>query len=587
MVKRVLITVILVLLAAGMAWGTENRFEMPADMQKLMPADPVFIMAVTSVNDLDRQWRAIEEMMDDGHSAERVDIVGMLSKELPQFAEYADLDRPLAVAMGLPALMGGQKPPITFIVPLSESFNDQVKEEMEAEEMLHFFEGDYVAFSMDPAFTPSGRAPELAAALKAGFVTATLDLDAVLQSYRPLADMGLDSMGNSPAVADTAGGAEDAAPPAVNAEEIRAMQDMARAIMDSARRLDMALQIEDDALTLVTGFSVHQGSPLDPGPQPEFEQALQLTRLLPAGGHILQAMALDQTRQFEIFRPFYIATTEKEIAKMEAEQGEAYRAWVQSYLDSVDLFANPLAASIRMDGEMVVANMVMECPDAAAALDRFAELFDGLTAADIGLGLKKMPTGKVAGVEVRSWTVTYDAEKLAGYSQEPRSPHLSGAGSMQAEQMIAVLRKVTPNVNMAARGDYLVFSADPNTSNLSHMIQLAGQRRGAAIPEVAAAAAAAGPFCQQVVTGDLMSILTWVTEWMEELEDEEYAAVKGNPIPFTIAYTIEDADYGADWTMDMPAVQRLVKAVQDIEAQHDDQDDDQGDEEEVETEISD
>lgn len=268
MVKRVLITVILVLLAAGMAWGTENRFEMPADMQKLMPADPVFIMAVTSVNDLDRQWRAIEEMMDDGHSAERVDIVGMLSKELPQFAEYADLDRPLAVAMGLPALMGGQKPPITFIVPLSESFNDQVKEEMEAEEMLHFFEGDYVAFSMDPAFTPSGRAPELAAALKAGFVTATLDLDAVLQSYRPLADMGLDSMGNSPAVADTAGGAEDAAPPAVNAEEIRAMQDMARAIMDSARRLDMALQIEDDALTLVTGFSVHQEAPWTRDPSP-------------------------------------------------------------------------------------------------------------------------------------------------------------------------------------------------------------------------------------------------------------------------------------------------------------------------------
>ena len=213
---------------------------------------------------------------------------------------------------------------------------------------------------------------------------------------------------------------------------------------------------------------------------------------------------------------------------------------------------------------------------AAASLDRFAELFEGLSAADIGIKMKKMPTGKVAGVDVRSWTVDYDPAKLAGLSSEPLNPKMGGTGRMQAEQMIAILRKVTPNINMAVRGDYLILSADPDPANLAHMIQLAGQRRGAAHPQTAAVAAKAGPACQQVVVGDLMAVLAWITELMEEIEAEEYAAIESNPIPFSAAYTIDGPAYGLDWTMDMPAVKRFAQALEQMEAlenMHDDDDD--------------
>ncbi|MCK9997166.1 MAG: hypothetical protein KAH56_12905, partial [Candidatus Krumholzibacteria bacterium] len=227
-----------------------------------------------------------------------------------------------------------------------------------------------------------------------------------------------------------------------------------------------------------------------------------------------------------------------------------------------------------MSHEGMTANMVMECADAPAALERFAGLFDGLSAADIGIRLKKMPTGKVAGSEVRSWIVKYDEEKLAQLNPQSMNPQLSGANRLQAEQMIAILRKVTPNINMAARGDYLILSADSNPANLAHMIQMAGQRRGAANPQIAAIAAKTGLACQQVVVGDLMAILSWITEWMEELNEEEYATMQGNPIPFTSAFTIENAEYGVDWTMDMPAVQRLIKAMMEMEALDDLHDDD-------------
>jgi hypothetical protein len=591
MLKRVIVAGCLILLFAGLAWSAEDVFLFPEDMQKLMPADPAFIVAVTSVNDLDRQWRAIEEMLDDG-SGEHTDLVGMLSEHMPQFADFADMDRPLAFVMGLPDLMGGQEPAFTFIVPLTERPRTDMKMILDEEGVTYAKEGDYLAFSMDPLFAPAAEVPDLIRGLSPGFITARLDLEMVIAAYRPLAEMGLGSMTAPPADPDTTETGEIRHKHGMDPGDAEAITDLAQIIMDSARRLDLALQIDGETLTLHSGFAVSPGSPLDPGPQPSFEDALQLTRLLPPGGNIVQTMALDQTRQFEVFRDFYVQSMEKGMAQMPPEQGDAYRAWMESYLDSIDIFTHPLAASITMSEEGMAANLVMECADAPGNLERIAGLFEGLTAVDIGIGLKKMPTGKVAGVDVRSWIIQYDAEKLAGLTTDPVNPKMSGAGRMEAEQMIGFLRKVTPNINMAARGDHLILSADTNPANLAHMIQEAGQRRGAANPDVAAVAAKAGPACQQVVTGDLMSILAWVTEWMEEMDADEYAAIEGNPIPFSSSMTIDGAEYGGQWTMDMPAVQRFIKAMQEIEAwegqHHDDEDDgdndnaDDDDDEEVE-----
>ncbi len=579
MLKRVIFVGCLILLTAGTVWSADDTFVMPEDMLKLMPADPAFIFAVTSVNDLDQQWQLIEEMLDDGSAdGETIDLIDMFREQIPHFDEYADPDGPLAVVMGLPDMMGGAEPNVIFIVPIREDFTD--RENLGNERVDILFEGNYLAISGAPGYAPADGIPELALNLSPGFVTVRLDLEMILATYGPMVEMGLAAMPMGPATPDTSETGEITPAAGMTPGETAALGDMARAIMVSALRLDLALRVEGETLTLHSGFAVSADSPLDPGPQPSFEDALQLTRLLPSGGNIIQAMAMDQTRQFEVFKGYYLASLERTVSGMPPEQATAYRAWVENYVASMDLFANPLAASMKMSHEGMTANMVMDCTDAPATLERFAGLFDGLSAADIGVRLKKMPTGKVAGAEVRSWVVEYDEEKLAELGSDPMNPQMSGAGRLQAEQMVAILRKVTPNVNMAIRGNYLILSADPNPANLAHMIQMAGQRRGAANPEVAAIAAKTGPACQQVIVGDLMAILSWITEWLEELNEEEYEAIKGNPIPFTGAFTIEGEIYGADWSMDMPAVQCFVKAMTEMEAfkdLYDDDDDDDDD----------
>ena len=141
-------------------------------------------------------------------------------------------------------------------------------------------------------------------------VTARFDLEMILGDFGPMVEVGLTNMPMGSADSDTS----------VTA----AMFDMTRTIMASSLRLDLALRIEGETLTLHSGYAVTPGSPLDPGPQPSFEDALQLTRLLPAGGNIIQTMAMDQTRQFEVFKDYYLANMNKAVAGMPPEQGDAY-----------------------------------------------------------------------------------------------------------------------------------------------------------------------------------------------------------------------------------------------------------------------
>jgi hypothetical protein len=70
---------------------------------------------------------------------------------------------------------------------------------------------------------------------------------------------------------------------------------------------------------------------------------------------------------------------------------------------------------------------------------------------------------------------------------------------------------------------------------------------------------------QEVVTGDLMAILKWVTAFMDEADQEEMAVVMDNPIPFDGVYTIADDRYGFAMNMDVKALQNLIRALDEMD----------------------
>ena len=555
---RIIGFILVLALGQGLAVAAEN-FRLPDDLLQLLPADPALLVAVSSADELSREWNRMAALMDPEGDPERIDVSDMMADLVPHYEEIADTDRPVAVSMDFTPLMMGQEPYFTVFVPLKASFTGRDSLGLDTVKTVTVVKGDYAAISTAPGYTPAEVPPAFAAGLLDGVMSASIDLESVLATYGPFVEMGLAGIPVASAIPDTTASGDIVAAPGMSAEEVEALKEMIRSLMDSARRFDMSLDVEGDRLRYAINFTVLPDSPLDPGPQPDFDEALALTRLLPEGEDILQVVALDQTRQFEVFRPFYEANMKREIAQLDAEQAEKYAAWFQEYLGMVDLWAHPLASALAVSEDGMMAQVVMKTDDAAGDLERLAAMFEGLSAADIGISLEALPSVKVAGTEVRNWKVAYDESKLKGFSGTPQSPQLTGMGRMQAEQMSAFLRKVVPGVHLAAKDDLLFISADNGTAALAGMIATAG-KRGKPRADAARIAKEAGPGVQQVVSGDLLAILNWVTEMMEDLDQKERDTIAGNPIPFAGALTIADAVYGFEMAMDMEAMGRLFQA---------------------------
>jgi hypothetical protein len=339
---------------------------------------------------------------------------------------------------------------------------------------------------------------------------------------------------------------------------------MVRALVSSVDRLDMGLGGKGEMMRLDTRLAVLPDSPLSPGPQPDFAKALELSRMLPDGGNFLLAIAMDMTPQFDIFKDFYLLNMRREAEKLGAERGEAYAAWFEEYLAMAPMWAHPLAASYRFAEEGMIAHAVMESPDARADVDRLTKMLGMLSDAGVGLTLESLPPAEVHGAEVRNWKISFDSEEMTGFTGSPANPDLSAMGRMQADQVTSVLQKIVPGLSLAAAGDYVFIVADDDPSRLAGMIS-AAKKGGDPAADLARVAQESGPGTQEVVTGDLLAILKWVTAFMDEADQAEMAVLMDNPIPFDAAYTIEGQEFGFAMQMDVPAVQNLIRALDEMD----------------------
>ena len=558
MTKRVLCFLIAVLglLAAGAALAAD-KFDLPADLQKLLPAEPALLIAVPSINATADDFTALTSSLDPDETVTREQVLAVIEENLPRFTEFVDLDRPAALAAGLPNLMGGGEPPMTWILPLRKDFPplDDIAPNA-------VVSGDYVAVSTYPDYVPATTVPALANHLTTGSISASLDIAKVVLDFRPFIEMGLAGIPVRPAdaPADSAAG--------FTAEEAAAMAQMIRSLLDSATRLDLALGRDGDLVALHTGLGVVPGSALDAGPQPDFRTALALTAALPADADIRQVIALDQRRIFDNFRDYYLISMRNAMGSLDAEHGARYTAWVEQYLASMDLWANPMAAAVRTSEAGMAAHVVMACDDPQDAATRLGAILDGMNGLGIGYALSPLPEVKVGGVEFRTWHVEINLEEFEAAMPGATGPAVSGTARMQAEQMVAILQKVLPTVYLGAGKDHLFLASAADTKALEAMVKAAG-RKGTPHAASAAVAATAGRGCQQVLSGDLMTIVQWISEMTITPDATERVVLADNPIPFQADVTVDGADLGFDARMDLAALGRLAAAMDALDDEED------------------
>jgi len=565
MTKRLITLLLLVFsLAAGRTAWASARFEIPNDVQKLMPGEATGLVAISSANELADRYVAILAEVGEDESASREGVLSLLESVLPGFTSEVDLDQPLFAVAGLPNLMGGGQPPFMLIVPLQDG---AAKADTFA--IAHglenlYREGNYLAIASDPVLTPVAGIPELATHLPAGTLSATLDLADLVTNFRVFIEMGLSGIPIKDETAD---------PPVtegMSADEAAAVKTLVSQALDSVTRLDVSLGHDGDLLTMHTGLGIAPGSVLDPGPQPDFGKAQALTAALPRDTDFLQVIALDQTRVFAVFRDYYLLTMKSTLSDMDAEHAEKFDAWVEDYMNNMDLWANPMAAALSLGDDGMAVHMVMESADAKSARDRISQTLGDMADLDIGYNLTRAKDRKVAGVKFQVWDVDIDLEQFESVMPDHDGPAMSGTDRMQAEQLISILQRVMPTVYLGAKGDKLFMAADKNTDQLASMVEKAG-RKGSPVPAVAAIAAKAGPDCQQVITGDLLAIINWVTDMLSDMTAEQHAVITDNPIPFQADFIIEGSDFGFDMGMDLPSLGNLVRAAKEMEAMTEDE----------------
>jgi len=550
MSKRFLIVVVVAFgWLSNVALAAES-VDLPADLVSLLPENPAALVAMSSLNELADEYVNITRAV--GAESTREDVFAIFGELLPNAAVVLDLDKPLVVAVGLPNIMAGENPPFTYILPLRPGFKDY--ESLGGDGvMVRRTAGRYLALADWAGYSPAAEAPALLAGLTPAAVAATVDLAQIIQTFGPFVDMGL-------AMIPT----EEDEDPALMA----ALADAVHAGLASLNRWDMSLDHDGGYLSLYNGLKVNPGSALDLGPQPDFDRALALSGALPADADFLQVVALDQSRVMQAFEEYYVLSMQNSLVGLDDEQATKVGAWFRDYMDQMVIWASPMAAALSIDGPQLAAHAVFEPADPAAATT-LTQLLDEMNDLGIGYSLTRQKDRKIAGVKFRMWDVEVDEDQVAKMMPESTGPDVMGAERMQAGQMLAILEKVTAPVYLGTDHGRLFLATADDTADLARMVKNA-RHKGKPRPLVAAVAAKSGPACHQVLAGDLLSVMRWMTGVVDELEADDLAFLTGVSIPFEASVTVDEPGFGVKMGMDVSSLGQLVAMVQAMEEADDD-----------------
>lgn len=560
----------LVLLLTASLVMAADPVELPQDLQELLPVDPAILFTCSSVEELNANWTEIQEAFEDEDAEESFDLLDWLREDFEEFDAAVDLTLPMAVALDMGPVMMGQEPYFTLVMPLKADFADRESLLEDDGETSSLIQGDYLAVHSALGYQPAGVMPAIAQDMVPGVMNAVIDLEGLLLTYRPFVEMGLASIPVGIATTDTLPSGEVVVTDeGMTQEEADALAAMIRALMDSVDRMDMGVGASGGKIRADMQLTTLPGTPLSPGPMPDFDDALELSGLLPAGGDFLMAIAMDMTPQFDVFKDFYILNMQRESEKMGAEIGPKYAAWFEDYLGMIDLWSKPLAGSYGFSTEGMVAHAVLASDDAQADADRLVSLIEGMSDVGMGVNLTPLPGTEVDGVAVRSWKIDVDPETMTGLGGTVADPELSAMGRMQADQLASMMKKIVPGFSVAVQGNHVLLSADDDPTAMAGMIAAAAKSGADANDDLAKVAKAAGPGVQEVVTGDMMAILNWVSGFMEEAGEEDWEVIKDNPIPFNGVYTINGEKLGFAMNMDMPALKNMIRAFDEMDLDDD------------------
>lgn len=508
---------ILLLTLAGP--GAAGAGDLPPAVARLLPADAQVLLVFSSLDAADQAWNALAHP--DGApaaDAPSTDPDGtapaprprtphdLLASLAPGLEDLVDPARPLAIALSIPAPMtqGGRAPVVAL--PLRDRKLDARKVKEKAGGALVFVQDGYAAVTRDSSYTPGAAGPALAIGLPDAALAARVDLASVIAMYRPLVEMMLPILSQPGAFA--AGDSGQAKIPAVTPAQVQMIQGFLGGFFDSARRLDLALDSREGSSRLGLTFAVAPGSPLDPGPQPDFASALALARYLPAGFSVYQASATDASRTMAFLGPLQHESMVAQAQTLPAAVRDGYVQWMDDCL-ALTSTPMPCASAMAATGGSLRSRMIVSAADPEALVARVVALYGRLDALKLGLDFNEGPAATVDGVPVRTFTMGVDAQEMARLVTKPADGAATSdaaadsAALIPIRQMARMMHAFCPAIHVATLPGLVVTCVDSDPAAMADLLAQVRGGGGEVPPVLQAAAAGGGPGTQLVTCGDL------------------------------------------------------------------------------------
>jgi len=509
-----------------------------AGPETLLPAESTVTVAVASLDELADAWARLAAAL---RLEEESDLRAMVAEHAPAMAGVLDPARTLAMSFRIHPVMLQREPDWTHVLPVRGEVADPAAL-FDTEDVAGWTLRDgYLALSSLAEPETAAEAPSWWRDMLPGVIAAHADLATLLDENRGVVEMGLAS---APMMAEQArrqAEAEGAEAPPVDmpsAEQMEGIASLARLVMDSLTAMDAAVDVTADAAVLRTRYDVRPDSPLAAGPQPDFADALDLTRRLPRHADLVAVGAFDQSRARAELKDFTRASLRESYAEL-ARDEESLERWLDATMELMDLANRPWAASVSGGADGFAMRWAQHCGrDADATASRLLAMLE-LTEA-MGLArFEVLPVERAAGSTVHVLRLDYELPEDAGGD---------------ADEILALLDQFSGEIRLAVQEPLVLMTMNEDADAMLEMLRGGGRPHD----RIAALARDAGPDVRQILAGDYGPLLAMV------------AAAAGTEapagaVPFTGVVTAAAARGGFDLSVGLEGLANLAGFIEAME----------------------
>lgn len=539
---------------------------LPADLVRLLPADPIAVVVAPSLDEFTRDLRSLIALFD-AETAAGFDPLTMFGGSVAELGAVVDLTRPVALAVRLEP--GAPMPLISAVLPLRDPQSTLADFRARVGMDALALESGYVVVGSDPGYQPGNAKPLLVQQLPEADLAARLDLRAVFDHFGPMLDMIIGMALSPPQVAtpDSASDSDVDAPAAgLGPEQVDQVLSMVGMIRDGIRTLELAVDVDGVHVELRGGLDVDPDGPLALGAQPAREVAMELLRRLPvdAGTAGYVAGALDVNAMTSLFEGFADFATEAARTTVEGGGvGDQFYAQLSDVVrDLYDLNREPHAWSFGSSQERMFVHGIVETPRPRLRID---ELFTAMSSLNsTGFEVERIATRTVDDLEVQRFRFDYDLFALTQDAVDAPDPQ-------ELEQIDAWMKGLMPELEVATTADrVLVSTAYENSSGIGALI--ASERTGGDMPDVMREVIEwAGPSARAWWWMDLTRVIAMVAIPLESLPQGENDRIEmPSPeeldqmptMPVKGAVTLEQGWLRGRMSLDLLAVATFAKLLE-------------------------